>query len=187
MKYARVAVEATVFTFDKAFDYEIPAELESTAKKGCRVTVPFGNGNKKRIGIIYDITDKTESKRVKKINEVLDEEPLLSDEMLGLAGWIKDRTFCTLYEAAKVMLPTGINHRIVASYAVSAEIPDEAIDSLDETEKEILDYLYKRAVFVKADAIFKALGMENRAPMLDSMVKKEFLYAAMMLCVTSAI
>lgn len=172
MKYAKVAVESTVFTFDKAFDYEIPAELESTAQKGCRVTVPFGNGNKKRIGIIFDITDKTESKRLKKINEVLDEEPLLNSEMLGLAEWIKDRTFCTLYEAAKAMLPTGINHRIVASYAVSTEIPDGAIEALDEAEKEILDYLYKRAVFVKSDAIFKALSMENRASMLDSMVKK---------------
>ncbi|MBQ3045785.1 MAG: primosomal protein N' [Clostridia bacterium] len=172
MKYAKVAVESTVFTFDKAFDYEIPAELESTAQKGCRVTVPFGNGNKKRIGIIFDITDKTESKRIKKVIDVLDEEPLLSNEMLGLAEWIKDRTFCTLYEAAKAMLPTGINHRIVASYAVSSEIPDGAIEALDESEKEILDYLYKRAVFVKADAIFKALAMENRASMLDSMVRK---------------
>ena len=42
MKYAKVAVEAATFTFDKAFDYIIPAELESAAQKGCRVTVPFG-------------------------------------------------------------------------------------------------------------------------------------------------
>lgn len=172
MKYAKVAVEAATFTFDKAFDYEIPAELENAAKKGCRVTVPFGNGNKKRIGIIFDITDYTESKRLKKISEVLDEEPLLSNEMLELASWIKDRTFCTLYEAAKAMLPTGINHRMVASYAVSAEIPDDAIERLNETEKEILDYLYKRAVFVKADAVFKALAMKSMPSVLDAMVKK---------------
>lgn len=172
MKYAKVAVESATFTFDKAFDYAIPSELETAAKKGCRVTVPFGNGNKKRIGIIFDITDYTESKRVKKISEVLDEEPLLSDEMLELAEWIKDRTFCTLYEAAKAMLPTGINHRMVVSYAVSSEIPDDEIECLNETEKEILDYLYKRAVFVKADNIFKALGMKNTPSLLDIMVKK---------------
>ena len=28
MKYAKVAVESAVYTFDKAFDYSIPAELE---------------------------------------------------------------------------------------------------------------------------------------------------------------
>lgn len=172
MKYAKVAVESATFTFDKAFDYIIPAELEAFAKKGCRVTVPFGNGNKKRLGIIFDITDVTESKRLKKIIEVLDDEPLLNHEMLELALWIKDRTFCTLYEAAKAMLPTGINHRMVASYAVSTDIPEGAIERLSETEKEILDYLYKRAVFVKSDLIFKALGIKNMPTVLDDMLKK---------------
>ncbi|MBE6772400.1 MAG: primosomal protein N' [Ruminococcaceae bacterium] len=172
MKYAKVAVESAVFTFDKAFDYAVPAELESAAKKGCRVTVPFGNSSKKRLGIIFDITDFTESKRTKKISEVLDEEPLLNDEMLELAAWIKDRTFCTLYEAAKAMLPTGINHRMVASYAVSADITSEQIEKLNESEKEIVDYLHKRGVFVKGDGIFKSLGMKNMPAVLDAMVKK---------------
>lgn len=121
MKYAKVAVESAVFTFDKAFDYAIPKQLEESVKKGVRVTVPFGNGNKKRLGIVFDITDSTESKKTKKISEVLDEKPLLNDEMLSLAEWIKDRTFCTLYEAAKAMLPTGINHRMVLSYAADPE------------------------------------------------------------------
>ena len=99
MKYAKVAVEAATFTFDKEFDYIIPEQLEEAAKKGCRVTVPFGMKNKKCLGIIFDITDYSEGKKLKKITEVLDENPLLSDEMLQLALWIKDRTFCTLYEA----------------------------------------------------------------------------------------
>jgi primosomal protein N' (replication factor Y) len=63
MKYAKVAVESAAFSFDKAFDYIIPPELESAAKKGCRVTVPFGNVNKKRLGIIFDVTDYSEGKR----------------------------------------------------------------------------------------------------------------------------
>ncbi len=172
MKYAKVAVESAVFTFDKAFDYIIPAELETAAKKGCRVTVPFGKASKKRIGIIFDITDFSDNKRLKKISEVLDEAPLLNDEMLKLAEWIKERTFCTLYEAAKAMLPAGINHRMVSSYAVNPEISDGIIEHLDETEKEILDYLHKRGVFVKADAVFKALGLRNMPDILDSMAKK---------------
>lgn len=172
MKYAKVAVESAVFTFDKAFDYIIPAELETAAKKGCRVTVPFGKASKKRIGIIFDITDFSDNKRLKKISEVLDEAPLLNDEMLKLAEWIKERTFCTLYEAAKAMLPAGINHRMVSSYAVNPEISDGVIERLDETEKEILGYLHKRGVFVKADAVFKALGLRNMPDILDSMAKK---------------
>lgn len=178
MKYAKVAVDAAVFTFDKEFDYIIPPELEAAAQKGCRVTVPFGNGNKKRLGIIFDVTDYTEGKRLKKIGEVLDEAPLLSDEMLELARWIKERTFCTLYEAAKAMLPSGINHRMVVSYAVSGDYDKEKADSLGGAEKEVFDYLSSKGIFVKSDSVFKALAMEHNPSITESLVKKGLLVSS---------
>lgn len=178
MKYAKVAVDAAVFTFDKEFDYIIPPELEAAAQKGCRVTVPFGNGNKKRLGIIFDVTDYTEGKRLKKIGEVLDEAPLLSDEMLELARWIKERTFCTLYEAAKAMLPSGINHRMVVSYAVSGDYDKEKAASLCGAEKEIFEYLSSKGIFVKSDSIFKALAMEHNPSITESLVKKGLLVSS---------
>ncbi len=178
MKYAKVAVDAAVFTFDKEFDYIIPPELEAAAQKGCRVTVPFGNGNKKRLGIIFDVTDYTEGKRLKKIGEVLDEAPLLSDEMLELARWIKERTFCTLYEAAKAMLPSGINHRMVVSYAVSGDYDKEKAASLCGAEKEIFEYLSSKGIFIKSDSIFKALAMEHTPSITESLVKKGLLVSS---------
>ena len=175
MKYAKVAVEAAAFTFDKAFDYIIPPELESAAKKGCRVTVPFCTVNKKRLGIIFDVTDSTEGRKLKKISEVLDESPLLSDEMLELAEWIKERTFCTLYEAAKAMLPTGINHHMVVSYAVSGDYDKAKAESLCGAEKEIFDYLESRGVYVRSDNLFKALAMKNDVFVAEALVKKGLL------------
>lgn len=178
MKYARVAVDAAIFTFDKEFDYIIPPELETAAQKGCRVTVPFGNGNKKRLGIIFDITDYSEGKRLKKIAEVLDEAPLLSDEMLELARWIKERTFCTLYEAAKAMLPSGINHRMVVSYAVSGDYDKAKAASLVGAEKEVFNYLSSKGIFVKSDSIFKALAIEHNPSITESLVKKGLLVSS---------
>lgn len=175
MKYARVAVEAATFTFDKEFDYIIPESLEEAAQKGCRVTVPFGIKNKKCLGVIFEVTEQTEGKKLKKIAEVLDKKPLLNDEMLSLAVWIKDRTFCTLYEAAKAMLPTGINHKMVASYAANPEAKPEIVAVLSDTEKEIFDYLNKRKIYVKGDSVFKSLGMKNNPAVLNEMVKKELL------------
>ena len=161
MKYAKVAVEAANFTFDKEFDYIIPESLEEAAQKGCRVTVPFGIKNKKCLGVIFDVTDHSDGKRLKKISEVLDKSPLLNNEMLSLAAWIKDRTFCTLYEAAKAMLPTGINHKIITSYAANPEADESKIQKFSETEKEIFEFLRKKKVYVKSDSIFKSLGMQN--------------------------
>lgn len=178
MKFAKVAVEAATFSFDKAFDYRIPPELEERVSKGCRVTVPFGNGNKKCIGIVFDMTDFSESKRLKSISEVLDEAPMLNDEMLSLAEWIKERTFCTLFEAAKVMLPSGINHHMVNSYAVNGEIDASRLDSLDSTEREIVGYLISKGVYVKSDTVFNSLGLKNDIAVLNSLVKKGFLVSS---------
>lgn len=175
MKYAKVAVESAAFTFDKAFDYIVPPELEAAALPGCRVTVPFGNGNRQRIGIIFELCDSTESKRPKKIISVLDSEPLLDGEMLSLAEWIKDRTFCTLYEAAKAMLPTGINHRMVSSYAPSANADAGRLDGLDSRELEFLEYIRKRGTFVKAENAFKALGMKRDDSVPEALVKRGLL------------
>ncbi|MBR2867957.1 MAG: primosomal protein N' [Clostridia bacterium] len=172
MKYAKVAVESAVYTFDKAFDYSIPAELEPSVRKGCRVTVPFGNGNKKRLGIVFELSDFTESKRVKKISEVLDKEPLLNDEMLALAEWIKDRTFCTLYEAAKAMLPTGINHRMVLSYAANPEADPKKVGALEGVEKEFYEYVVSKGVFVKADTVFRAISVKADSEIPASLVRK---------------
>ncbi len=178
MKYAKVAVEAATFSFDKEFDYIIPEELEFSAVKGSRVTVPFGNGNRKRLGVIFDITDKTDGKRLKKISEVLDDKPLLTDEMIDLARWIKDRTFCTFYEAAKAMLPTGINHKMVVSYAVNPDADPLKAEKLEGTEKELYEYLCKRAVFVKADNIFKALKIKPDHTVTSSLIKKNLIVAS---------
>ena len=175
MKYAKVAVEAANFSFDKAFDYIIPEPLEESALKGCRVTVPFGIKNKKSLGIIFDVTDFSDGKRLKKISEVLDSKPLLNDEMLSLAEWVKERTFCTLYEAAKAMLPTGINHRMVASYAVNPEADEKKAASLSGIEKEIFDYLDSKKIYVKKDSICKALGIKSIAPEFTDLVKKELI------------
>ena len=177
MKIAKVAVEAAVYTFDKEFDYLIPDSLENKAEIGCRVTVPFGNGNKKCIGFIFAISDKSENKRLKKITEIIDDEPLLGEEMISLARWIKDRTFCTLYEAAKAMLPSGINHKMVSSYAANRELDPSVAEKLNEEEKEIFAYLSQRGVFVKSDNIFKALGKVSDINILEKLVKKGVLFA----------
>ena len=177
MNIAKVAVEAATYSFDKAFDYRVPSELVGKVMCGSRVVVPFGNGNKKCIGFIFATAEKSENKRLKKITEVIDDEPLLSDEMIRLAGWIKDRTFCTLYEAAKAMLPTGMNHRMIASYAANRELDSSIISRFNEEEKEIYDYLYQRGIFVKADNIFKALGRKTNTNLLEKLAKKDALIA----------
>ncbi|MBR4766602.1 MAG: primosomal protein N' [Clostridia bacterium] len=177
MKLAGVAVENAAFSFDKAFDYIIPAESEQKAVPGVRVTVPFGKGSKKRLGIILTVFEGENRKGLKKIGSVLDEEPLLNAEMIKMVFWLKDRTFCTLYEAAKAVLPTGINHRMVVSYTVSGN--KEASQSLTPAEEEIYNYIASKSGYVRRDAVLKALGLSSDCKTPDDLVKKGALFCNM--------
>lgn len=175
MKYAKVAVEAANYSFDMEFTYSVPAQLELSALPGCRVTVPFGNGNRKSLGIIFELTDECEAKRVKKIIEVKDETPLLSDEMIQLARFISDRTFCTLYEAAKSMLPAGINYRMVKYYAANPEAEKSKTEKLEGAEKEVYELLVSRGEFVREDLIFSNLSMKIDLPVTEALLRKKLI------------
>lgn len=75
---------------------------------------------------------------LKPVRQVLDREPLLNDEMLELALWLKERTFCTVFDAVRAMLPTGLYMRVRPRLHVAADIPPSVLDSLTPEEKQIL-------------------------------------------------
>ena len=70
VKYALVAVEKASAAFDSLFTYEIPQELY--IQPGMRVIVPFGRGDKHRIGVVFDITEEKPSGRIKSISAAAD-------------------------------------------------------------------------------------------------------------------
>ena len=111
-RVGKVAVENTAYHFDKAYDYLIPQTLWAKAEKGCRVLVPFGGGNRTRQGLLMDVEEiragRTGSEEgLKSVKAVLDQTPPLSPEMLLLARWMKERYFCTLFDAVRGNAPGG--------------------------------------------------------------------------------
>ena len=106
---AKVAVCDIVYHLDKLYSYHIPSTIEPTLKKGMRVLIPYGRGNSKREGVVFsfDEPDAEAKFLLKPITLVLDQNPLLDDNALALASFIKERTFCTYYDAAKLLLPPG--------------------------------------------------------------------------------
>ena len=108
VKVAKIAVSAAVYQIDRPYDYLIPEELEEKAVPGVRVYVPFSRGNRKCEGIILAVSEGSEYKKLKSIISVLDESPLLSREQIKLALFMRERFFCTVYDAVKAMLPAGL-------------------------------------------------------------------------------
>ncbi len=170
---AKIAVENTVFSFDKEFSYVIPKTLSEACKPGVRVLVPFGRGNRKRQGIVTSIS-KQSSDGLKSIIRVIDNEPVLPEDMLKIAFFLKEHYFCTLYEAVKTMLPAGINYRVTTVYGANILSPSQE-DSFDEEKQKIYDYLFSRRKPVKAEKLLDTFGFSD-VSIFDDMVSDGILY-----------
>ena len=102
---AKIAVAAATFAIDKPYSYLIPEGLD--CRPGMRVTVPFGRGNRQSEGVVLSV-ESGEAEKLKCVACCLDEEPVLSEGMLRLAAFMRDRYFCTFFDAIRAMLPGGL-------------------------------------------------------------------------------
>ena len=102
---AKIAVSAANFAIDKPYSYRIPENLP--LQPGQRVTVPFGRGNRRCEGVVLAVESGDETK-LKSVEQILDEEVLVSPYQLRLAAFVRERYFCTFYDALRTMLPAGL-------------------------------------------------------------------------------
>lgn len=168
-KVAAVAVENSAYSFDKPFSYLLQ-DLE--CQPGCRVLVPFGRGNRLRQGIVLSIKDFNGEKGLKKISTVIDAEPILNDEMINLVEWLKERTFCTYFDAVKAILPSGMCHKTLTTYTAVADID---LSACDDSEKQIYNYLLQKKGYVDGEKILKSLGFSPDISILEKMSNRGIL------------
>ncbi len=164
-----VAVENTTYSFDKIFDYSVPESLVSSAHQGKRALVPFGRGNRRRQGMIMYVR-QAEGDNLKPIISVLDPEPVMTGEMLRLAQFMKNRCFCTYYDAIKTMLPTGINYNITTLYSAVKGVDTE---ELSGDELQIYEYVLARKKPVRKETLSSELGFEDKV--FNTLCDKGFL------------
>lgn len=170
---ARIAVENTAYSFDKPFDYLVPKKLADRCKAGMRVLVPFGRGNKKRQGVVLEVL-YSQTDGLKSIICLLDNEPVLSEEMIKTAEFISEHCFCTLYDAIKTMLPAGISYKVTSVYGAN-EISDDALSLLSDEQRRVYDYLFSKRKPVKSDMILDAFGYSD-TEILDKLASDGILY-----------
>ncbi len=160
---ARIAVENTVYHFDKLFTYLVPEELYKTVRPGVRVMVPFGAGSRERVGMVFDL-DGQEGEGIKTVLSVLDREPVLDREGLGLALWMKNRYYCTLFEAVKLMIPAGLHFRLKDSYVLSAGFTDFDRENYDGLSWQIIMALRSHGRAMPMEKLSAALGITRDCP-----------------------
>ena len=115
---AKIAVAAANFAIDKPYSYRIP--MGQTLLPGVRVMVPFGRGNKPAEGIVLSVEEGS-GEGLKAVARCLDEKPLLDAVMLRLAAFLRERYFCTFYDAIRTMLPAGLWFQTKDSYCLTED------------------------------------------------------------------
>lgn len=175
---AKVALSSATYAIDRPYDYLIPDELTKDLKPGMRVLVPFGAGNRRTEGIVLAIGPGKRDPKWKAILTVLDERPVLEEELLHLALWMRERYFCTVYDAARAMLPTGLYFSIRDSYRIRNDVDREtAYEAAGRSEKavRILDLLYANGGSCEIRQIRSAFGLQDPMPALKHLMQQEIL------------
>ena len=102
---------------DKVFTYRFSADVSPVV--GGRVLVPFRQ--QRMTGIVVELHDRKPSVKIKNVLSVLDDAPVLDDQLLRLGRWIADYYLAPLGEVFRTMLPLNAEFKHGVAYRITAE------------------------------------------------------------------
>ena len=129
------------------FTYQLPAEFLQQAQPGKRVWVPLRKH--KAIGFIIRIHSNKPDFNTRKVKRILDDESVLSEELLKLTGWMHRFYYCSWGEAIQAALPAGLNFYAEKRLRI---VDGKQPKNLDQSLQEVVNtirgkdsYAYKEA------------------------------------------
>lgn len=175
---AKVALSAATFAIDKPYDYLLPDELRESAAPGMRVLVPFGAGNRRIEGVILALGQGQRNAKLKAVIALLDDNPVLDSESIQLALWMRERYFCTVYEAARAMLPAGLYFSLQDQYHIAKGVDKEAAYEAagrSDYARRILDLAYACGGTAEMGQIRGAFGTKDPNPAIKLLTERGIL------------
>jgi primosomal protein N' (replication factor Y) len=127
-KYVEVVLPIPV---RQTFTYSLPVGLRENIEIGARLLVPFGNRTLTGYAVILheNLSEELEIEEssVKDIIELLDAEPLVTEEIIKLTQWASDYYASSWGEMLKASLPARINQTTERIYSITSNGRDELI------------------------------------------------------------
>ena len=138
-KTVGVAVSNATFHFDKLYTYAVMPDQQDAVKLGSMVLVPFGRGSRARMGVVLACDAEPESAKLKYLFDVAPASACLTPELLRLVHFLKERTFCTYYEAVKAVIPYGAQYKpAVAADGVTPVLQKQLIHKAYVAGKQVI-------------------------------------------------
>ncbi len=161
---AKIALQGATFAFDKLYSYSIPENYNLTV--GTRVLIPFGKGNLKKQGMVFEILSES-VEGLKPIISVIDSEPVLTEECIKMCKYMRESIFCTYYDAVNAMLPSGITHKLTHFYSANENF---FTSLLSEEELFVYNFLFKNGETTENELLKK---LDIKPDLLNSLCEKE--------------
>lgn len=168
---AQVYVDTDNLNIDKPFDYLVPKELEGEISVGARVKVPFGGGNMPKEAYVTLLKDESSFESLKSIKSVTDSMPVLTKASLELCFYMRKRYFCTFSEAARLMLPPGINMKFEEWILLSHGYLKKTDFKKSSNQELLLRFLTENDGCGEFSQIKRLLGKSARTT-VNSLIKK---------------
>ena len=127
--------------FDHAYTYAVPTALCEAVGVGKRVQAPFGRGDKPTVGYCVRVTGTAPDREVKALQLVVDDDTLLTPDLLRLTRWMADYYLCGWGQVLNAVLPAGVRQRAgTRSVVVIEAIPETELPQPPPalTEKQAL-------------------------------------------------
>jgi primosomal protein N' (replication factor Y) len=96
---------------DHPFTYAVPDAMRDQVAVGKRVLVPFGHGAKTTVGYCVRLSTTPPARTVKDLRRVLDDDVLLTADLLRLTRWIADYYLCGWGQVLNAVVPGGAKHQ----------------------------------------------------------------------------
>mgnify|MGYP004654717785 FL=1 len=172
---ARIAVSAANYAIDKPYSYGIPQGM--TLRPGQRVQLPFGRGNRRCEGIVLTV-EEAEEEGLKAVECCLDPEPILTEHQLRLAAFLRERYFCTYYDAVRGMLPAGLWFSAKESFSLTENRQWKERPPTRENAEKILSFLEEMGGQAQGDALRSLIPEEDAlSEAVSYLVRKKWLTA----------
>ncbi len=145
--YAGVRILDNPFCIDEEYHYYIPPTLCADVIRGAFVTVPFGKGNRKQLGLVVSLCDASRlpaalpPDRVKPVGGVCRERLFLSEKQLSLCFYLTETTLCTMGEAVRTVVPAAALATLVEYFRATAVEPTAGATA---AELLVLEYIRTR-------------------------------------------
>ncbi|MGF7057287.1 primosomal protein N' [Brassicibacter mesophilus] len=172
--YAEIIVDNMNTNTDKLFTYIVPNKYINVVRIGMRVLVPFGIGNKLIEGIIISTKQNAEVniKRLKYIDSIINEPPVLSENMIKLSLWMKENYLAQHIEALRTILPTGITNKVRKYLKISLEKDDRKISEIkNENQLKLIKLLINNGE-TEVEKIKEISSIKNLQANIDYLAEK---------------